>query len=676
MRPRSVTQPGQRRRARHARGHLLVLALPLLLLLVSAAGDVDPREARVGDDAAAADTAREIAGEVCPALRFDFYLAAAMGTWSEPRALDRCPATALESSILDDVRLARTTRESEGTFVSELWRRACGLHEERVFYHHAEDFVALETEVRRVVRGPYVVGMSPPLYMEVLRSIATLLRVNVTRDLLPAEGHGPLPIIVDGLGGRAGAETEAQDARDVRIKQYRRHANRTLAASPQLIVSKATLARAMAYHEKVVLPSTIVRAYDLRSSPAHTFERDVAGLLRIVQRVWDDAVRAMEAEAAAAAAAAAALPLLPHIHVSDVVGPWKRDSHLLSLSGGHVTAISAYTRLRPLRRVLPTAIVYRTSPDCVGCEPHDRAFELLPSLFKELCKKSHKPIVSCSPLTLFLSTTHQRSLSPLPSLDVYARLSYTRAAVLHTMNTRSMMSAWGIGAEHNDAAADDAAAEGPLYSLESKYGVDATGIERELAPRHRFAPFTVPLRPIADQASVAQALTSMIASLAHYGVVQLQLLTPMEQAHVELRNEHVKERVQQQWRAAVEAKRDGQGGGGGGGGSGGADGSGPPDPESDPEYWKLRTVDELFAGFVATHVRLHVGSADLLHTTQSMTASATSSSSAPASSISLIFAAVRDCVEEELKRPLIVVLFLLVCAVQLCWNRAQLVAYW
>ncbi|CAJ1992960.1 hypothetical protein conserved [Leishmania donovani] len=632
----------------------------------------------------------------CPALPFSFYVAAAMGMWSRIDRLASCPSTGF-STVLDDIRLSREARTSGGTLLSELWRRARGIREESLFYDNAAEFIALETEIKRFVRANHTLGMHPPHYGDVLSSVADILGLNVTADLLPPDGDGPLPIMADGPGMESvdqECESDPICLQRGALNEYRRHANRTLEASPHLIVSDATFAQAMAYYQKNLVSSIVVRAYDLMSGPSHSFEHDLAGFLRTVQQMWDAATREVEREEGNAAAKdetvalrganitdsskgrralpSLSQPFLPFIKVTDFTGPpmlnrarsiFFHDRPEPPLRG------SGSTRQRPLHRVLPAAIVYHTSPSCASCEVYDRAFDLLPSLFKGLCSRPHVSMVSCSPLTLFLRTTQIGAFDLVPSMGIYARLVYSREAVLRTADASGFFFSGGSADPVDD---DDAADDARFYSLKSKYGSHRHGIEREVLPRDQFTPNYVSLRQISDGTSVEEALTSMFAELVEHGVVQFAFIGKSQLNRILKKNQEVLERLEQR-------RREEEGNAKNGTGAGATSSPPAPNPEADPEYQKVVTFHDLAAELVSSYIKSHFGDVNPSMTSQEWprpSAWPTASSWWLLSWLINAVAALWDCVWFELERPLVPILFLLVFSAQLLWNRVEQVTYW
>ncbi|KAG5466729.1 hypothetical protein LSCM1_00905 [Leishmania martiniquensis] len=638
----------------------------------------------------------------CPALPLFFYVAAAMGMWSRLDRLTKCPFFG-SSTVLDDIRLSREARESDATLLSELWRRARGIREEHVYYDNAAEFIALETEIRRFVRVSHTIGMHPPQYGDVLSAVADILDLNLTADLLPPHGDGPLPIMADGPGmERVDRECEMNPAcvQQCVLNEYRRHANRTLEASPHLIVSYATFARAMAYYRKNLVPSVIVRAYDLTASPSSSFQQDLAGLLRTVQHMWDSATREAEQEhhdtadkdeeASASAANITASggskrpsqslsqPFLPFIKVTDLTGPPMLSrvlSPFLHNRPEPPSRGSGGIRQRPLHRVLPAAIVYHTSPSCASCEVYGRAFDLLPSLFKSLCNRPHVSMVSCSPLTLFLRTTHTSMFDLVPSIDIYARLVYAREAVLRAADTNGFFFSRGSADGAVDDYDDDDGADGArFYSLQSKYRSRRHGIEREVLPRDQFTPIRIPLRQISDATSVEEVLTGMFAELVEHGVVQFSFMGKSQLKRILKKNQEVRERLELRQREGQGRARNG---------TGAATASSPPalNPEADPEYQKVITFHDLATELVSSYTRSHFGDVSLSVSRSqrhrpSRWSTAAASSSWLSSSLMGVAAALWDCIWYEVERPVVPVLFLLMCATQLWWNRAEQVTYW
>ncbi|KAG5492020.1 hypothetical protein GH5_00923 [Leishmania sp. Ghana 2012 LV757] len=632
----------------------------------------------------------------CPALPFFFYVAAATGTWSQIDRLVRCPSTR-SSTVLDDIKLSREARESGDTLLSVLWRLARGIREEHVFYDNAAEFIALEAEIKRFVRVSHTIGMHPPHYGDVLSTVADILDLNLTADLLPSHGDGPLPIMADGPGMEiVDLECEKNPVclQQRALNEYRRHANRTLEASPHLIVSYATFARAMAYYRKNLVPSIVVRAYDLTTSSSNSFQQDLAGLLRTVQHMWDTATREVESEhedtadkdeAVAAeeatitdsrgqrrAAPSSPQPLLPFIKVTDFTGPpqLNRVQPLFfhdrpeppSRGGGG-------TRQRPLHRVLPTAIVYHASSSCASCEVYDRAFDLLPSIFKGLCNHPHSSMVSCSPLTLFLRTAHTSMFDLVPFMDIYARTVHSREAVLRAADTGGFF----FPRSSADGVDDDAADDAHFYSLQSKYRSRRYGIEREVLPRDKFTPIRIFLRHISNVASVEDVLTSMFTELVEHGVVQFAFMRKSQLKRILKKNQEVRERLKHRQREGEEDTRND---------TDAAAASSPPapNPEADPEYQKVVTFHDLATELVSSYTRAHFGDVSLpasrRERTRHRTRSTTTSSSWLLSPLMEAAAALWDCILFELECPLVPILFLLMCAAQLWWNRAEQVSYW
>ncbi|GET92657.1 hypothetical protein, conserved [Leishmania tarentolae] len=632
----------------------------------------------------------------CPALSFSFYVAAAMGMWSRTGRLASCPSTRF-STVLDDIRLSREARTSGGTLLSELWRRARGIREENLFYDNAAEFIALEMEIKRFVRANHTLGMHPPHYGDVLGNVADILRLNLTADLLPPNGNGPLPIIAEGPGMESvDQECERNPICLQRhiLNEYRRHANRTLKASPNLIVSDATFARAMAYYQKNLASSIIVRAYDLIPDSSNSFQHDLAGFLRIVQKMWDTAKWEVEREEEDAAAEDGVLalrsanvtdaskgksvsssivrPFLPFIKVTDFTGPPmlnRESSFFIQDPPEPPVRGSGSTRQRPLHRVLPAAIVYHTSPSCTSCEVYDRAFDLLPSLFKGLCSHTHVSMVSCSPLTLFLRTTQMSAFDLIPSMDIYARLVYSREAVLRTADTSGFFFSSGSS---DDVGDDDAADGARFYSLKSKYGSYRYGIEREVLPRDQFAPNYVSLRQISDGTNVEEVLTSMFAELVEHGVVQFAFIGKSQLNRILKKNKEVLEKLEQRRREEEANAKNGT--------DETVTSSPPtPNPEADPEYQKVVTFHDLAAELVSSYIKSHFGNVTPLmdrHEWSRHSVRPFTSSWWLLSWLINVVASLWDCVCFELERPLVPVLFLLVFTAQFLWNRVEQVTYW
>ncbi|CAJ1034645.1 hypothetical protein, conserved [Leishmania lindenbergi] len=620
-----------------------------------------------------------------------------MGMWSRVDRLASCPSTGF-STVLEDIRLSREARTSSDRLLSELWRRVRGIHEAHVFFDNAAEFIALETEIKRFVRVNHTLGMHPPQYGDVLSNVADILGLHLMEDLMPPQGNGPLPIVADGPGMESvdqNCERNPACLQRGALNEYRRHANRTLEASPHLIVSDTTFAQAMEYYKTNLISSIVVRAYDLMPGPSNSFKNDLAGLLRTVQHMWDAATREVEREQKDAgakdgtvalrganitnsgkerdASSLPSKPFLPFIKVTDFTGPpMLSRAHSLFFhdhpeppsrgSGG--------THQQPLHRVLPAAVVYHSNPSCTSCEVYDRAFDLLPSLFKGLCSHPHVSMISCSPLTLFLRTTQISMFDLVPSMDIYARLVYSREAVLRTADTSGFFfsSDGSDSLDDDDNAADDAR----FYSLKSKYRSHRHGIEREVLPRDQFSPNRISLRQISDASSVEEALTSMFAELVEHGVVQFAFIGKLQLNRILKKNQEVLERLEQR-------RREEEGSTGSGTVEPTTSSPPAPNPEADPEYQKVVTFHDLAAELVSSFIKSHFGDVSpSISPRRSPRHNARSAASSWWLLPRLIDAAVVlwDCIWSEMERPLLPILFVLLCAAQLVWNRIEQVTYW
>ncbi|KAG5492562.1 hypothetical protein JKF63_01141 [Porcisia hertigi] len=630
----------------------------------------------------------------CPAPSFSFFLAAAMGLWSRHDRLASCLATK-SSTVLDDIRLSREDHESHDTLLSELWRRARGIRERHVFYDNADEFIALETEISRAVRVNHTVGMYPPQYSAVLSKLADILGLNFTADLLPLNGNGPLPIIADGPGMDSVDEECAKNPACLQrgvLNEYRRHANRTLQASPHLIVSEATFTRAMAYYKINALPSVVVRAYDLRTSHANSFEHDVADFLRTVQDMWDAATREVQQEREDGSTQDATVafsgvtitdsrsqrqasrllsrPFLPFIRVTDFTGPPMLNqtrAYFVSDRPEPPSRGSGGMHQRPLHRVLPAAVVYHTSPSCASCEVYDRAFDLLPGLFKSLCSRPHMSMISCSPVTLFFRTTNTRTFDLVPSMDMYARLVYTREAVLRTADTNGNFFDGGSADSDDDDEADVAR----FYSLNSKYRSNRIDLEREIRPRTQFTPHRISLRHVSDAASVEEALTSMFSELVEHGVVQFAFMGKSQLSRILKKNQEVQERMERRRREEEKNARSSAN-------TAATTSSPAPSLEADPEYRKVVTFHDLATELVSSYIRSYIGNVTLSLGHRRRYRNSASSSGYLWVLWLLIDTVVElwHCIRSELENPLIPAFFLILCAVQRLWNRVGKVTYW
>lgn len=670
---------------------------------------------------------------VCPGLSFQSFVASAMGFASSTRALSTCGTTPF-STIFDDIRLARRAREGTDTISAQLHRLTHGNTEELVFYDNALDFLSLQAEIGAWVRANRTVGMSPSAYEAVVRGAAAVLGLNTsllnTRFVEIPEEDFAMP--VNWTHRMQMCNWSSSCIQQIAQAAYRQHANASLRARPATLVSNATFTRAQQYYEHVVFPSVIVRTFDLDpTTTTYNFDRNLRGLLRAVQQTWDAAVREAEAEAQSNPNFIAT-PYLPYVRETDITGPPRRETWRLASSELAYSRPSRHSglRLQPLRRIMPAIVLYQTNPDCTSCDILDHAFDILPAVYKRMCSHGYRSIVSCSPITLFLRTTHVRAFQLLPAVELYARLSYARGAVLrvadHNFRQEQQLDGGGEGEERQDGGSgsirdfettaedddgDDDSTRGSLfYSLQVKYSKLSSGFEDEVRPRSQFQPIRLPLRLQLDVATVEQAVVNIIADLVGSGVIQFLFLDPDEVTQITRENERVKRMLLEQ-RQRQEQQNDGNTtekradnqtastaplSGGTDASSTSSSPSSPPSTnlEDHPQYRKVVSFHDLATKLVAAHTRAVFGDVRLVRSPRRQhrfhRSSGSSSSSLGGDGgddrenqpwwaslwMFRLLHAVWELLFSGVERPLFVTVFILLCLCQKWWNRWQHVSYW
>jgi hypothetical protein len=688
------------------------------------------------------------AGEdgTCPALPFHLFVASAMGYASSIRALSTCAITPY-STILNDMHLARHTRESAESVTAGLWRLTHGNTEDFALYDNAAEFLSLRAEIGAWVRANRTVGMNPSAYEAAVRGAAAVLGLNGSLLDTP---FVELPVALEGGVTPLNWTNRLQRCRDdvhcireTARAAYRHHANTSLAAAPTMLVSKLDFRRAQRYYEQAVFSSSIVRAFHLH--PATTtrgFSRALRNLLRAVQQTWDAVAREAAEEVGESegrAGTVVAAPYLPVLRETDITGPRRPETRRLRHHNPAYPSPSrdAGVRLQALRRVLPTAVLYESNPDCTSCAVFDQAFDILPAVYKRMCSRDYRSIVSCSPITLFLRTTHVRPFRRLPAVELYARLAYSRAAVLRAADLSFFH--WRRGGSenkeesvrYNDADADGANGGGGggaesfmdtlqsvaeeeeeddevdgtrsslFYSLQLRHGRFGDGMEDEVRPQTQFHPRRIPLRVQPSAATVEAVVVNIIADLVESGVIQFLFLDPREVHQIAWENEQVKEmllREQQEKQASAN-------------GTAGENGTLLPSPspsspsssfagtapqqapspanlEDHPRYRKVVSFHDLATKLVNVHTRAIFGDVRHVrsHPAHRFDNAKADNNAGVASPSSLLWwtsswvlrvpRAVLGLLFSGVERPLYITVFVLLCLYQRWWNRWQQVSYW
>lgn len=455
----------------------------------------------------------------CPALTFEAFVAAALGFASSTRALTTCSTAQYSTIFDDIylARRARDATDSLATSLWRLTHGNTNplalydnaadflsLRAEMGAWVRANRTVGMSPSAyEAVVRGAAaVLGHNGSLLHDPVVEVPADALESRDGDVVRSRG-------ADGVSG-VGAATAPPVNWTARIQQcrrrsrciqqvaqqaYRQHANASLRSSPALLVSNATFARAQRYYEHAVFSSTIVRSFQLDpGTTAADFDRNLRDLLRSVQQLWDEVVSEAATEAATPAPAAAVeafegqadplrfendvddndsrdnassqrkpssssipAPYLPFVRETDFTGPRLPETRRLTRFDPDYPSPSRHSgmRLQALRRILPTAILYQSSPDCTSCDVFDRAFDVLPAVYKRMCSRGYRSIVSCSPVTLFLRTSHVRPFQLVPSLELYARLAHSRRAVLRVADLKFRHEQRGQAGEGARRAAED-----------------------------------------------------------------------------------------------------------------------------------------------------------------------------------------------------------------------------
>ncbi|KPA86066.1 hypothetical protein ABB37_00334 [Leptomonas pyrrhocoris] len=642
-----------------------------------------------------------------------------MGLASSTRALATC-TTKPYSTIFDDLQLARQDREASDTLSSRLWRLTHGNSEEFALYDNALDFLSLQAEMGAWVRANRTVGMNPSAYEAVVRGAAAVLGLKASLLEKPlVEIPARLASLSD-VGqvnwtlSLTQCSNDSSCIQQVTQDAYRLHANASLRAAPHMIVSNATFTRARKYYAQALFPGSIVRSFQLDpATTRYSFDRNLRGLLRAVQQMWDGVTREAEAESKeserrgegdSSRASSIPGPYLPFLRETDITGPERPETKHLTFTD------PAYPRhlrhsgvsLQPLQRILPTAVLYQTSADCTSCGLFDRAFDILPAVYKRLCNHNDGSIVSCSPITLFIRTTHVRSFQMLPSMELYARLAYSRRAVLRLADLSLRQDQKKN--LHDTEDGDDTPSVGgsAFYSVEMKYGKWSAGIEDEVLPRTQFKPEFVPLRLQANVATVEEAVVSFITELVGKGVIQFIFLDAEEVSQITAENERVKkmlrEQQEKQQEDGVNGTREERDKEAISKNSSSSDATAPPspNPEDHPRYRKLVSFGDLAAKLVAAHTRAVFGDVGLVQANPThrrgswrrgggslSNAGGAAELSAPApppwwasSWMVRVLRAVWDLLFSGIERPLYLTVFALLCLYQRWWNRWHQVSYW
>ncbi|KPI86187.1 hypothetical protein ABL78_4740 [Leptomonas seymouri] len=688
------------------------------------------REAKEGASPAAAfGRPYEVDNGVCPDVSFHFFVSSAMGLASSTRALSTC-TTRPYSTIFDDVQLARQARESTDTFSTGLWRLTHGNTEELVFYDNAPEFLSLRAEMGAWVRANSTVGMNPSAYEAVVRGADAVLGLNASLFNAP---FVELPPSLASLSGTAQinwtqrfheCRNSSRCIQQVAQDAYRLHANSSLRAAPHMIVSNTTFTRAQKYYETAVFPSTIVRTFNLDpATTSSSFDRNLKELLRSVQQMWDDVVREVAEEAegtrdeGSGRTSPIPAPYLLFLRETDITGPERPETKRLGFVDPAYPRPSRHSgmRLQALRRILPMAVVYQTSADCTTCDLFNGAFDILPAVYKRMCSRGYRSIVSCSPVTLFIRTTHVRPFQLLPSMELYARLAYSRRAVLRVadLNLRHVQKGDdhsddysvedGVnrqrrGATDEEDDADEDTHGSLFYSLQVKYGKWSTGIEDEVRPRTQFQPYRIPLRLQQNVGTVEEAVVGIIGHLVENGVIQFLFLDPEEVSQIAMENERVKkmlraqEKQQQQQQDGLNGTRgqtndEAESKSASSSNASTAFSHSPlsSNPEDHPQYRKVVSFQDLATKLVSAHTRAVFG--DLRHVPPHSIhrgdsvgdAIKLSSPSPPWGALSWVFRvphAAWALLFSGVERPLYVTVFVLLCLYQRWWNRWQRVSYW
>lgn len=530
---------------RHAPLALCVLLLPLLLSTSVCAHDA------AAQPAAPLTTANAAAGEgaaMCATLSFPMYVAAAVGYFSRPAAFMTCPAAGpSSSSLVDDVRGARLERAASRGVLARLLDITRGDGDADAYYlHHAADFLALEAEVQREVCVLRAMGMWRTHFNAVLNALAAVLRLDQDAPLVP-------PITANA--------TEEEVEKSWRgLNRLRAAFNRSITAAPHLLPSLQQRERAKVFFRDVVAASVVVRAFEVPSDGAATVNRDVIALLRVVQRVWNtaqDVVAREESREAAVAgepSGSAGTPgtsptYLPTIHFRDFVSTEEYDSDPTDYG------------TRPLRRQVPSAVIYHACRGGAACDVYNGVFDLLPAAFKTMCGQLSEMLVSCSPVTLFVRVQHDSNAtddadaaaSATPRLQVYSRVLHSREAVLRSAENAVML--FGASKPHRDVA-DEVGDETPHYGLQFlQRGGPLQSRTAELDPLYRFSGVDVPLLQVEEGAtlSVADAMADVLRRMAEHGILQIGFLSARQAARVKRRNAALEARLQRQRQTELEA---------------------------------------------------------------------------------------------------------------------------